>query len=56
MKQTPRLVATAAVLVLALAGCGTSSGDGGDGGSTGSEKQDGFTAPDIPMADALGDN
>ncbi len=32
-----------------------SSGDGGGGGSTGSESQGGFTAPDVPMAEELGD-
>jgi putative spermidine/putrescine transport system substrate-binding protein len=50
--------ATGAVLALALVGCGTSSGDDSDGGGggTGSEEQGGFTAPDIAMADSLGDN
>ena len=56
MKQTTRLAATAAALALALSGCGTSSGDdSGDDGSSGSEAQGGFTAPDVPMADELGD-
>lgn len=49
--------ATGAALALALVGCGTSSGDdSGGGGSTGSEEQGGFTAPDIEMAESLGDN
>ncbi|MEZ5095571.1 MAG: ABC transporter substrate-binding protein [Nocardioides sp.] len=43
-----RSVAVAAALSFALAACGTDSG--GDGGSGG------FQAPDVPMADALGDN
>ena len=57
-RSTIARVATGAVLALALAGCGTSSDDdgGGGGGSTGSEEQGGFTAPDIPMAESLGDN
>src|SRR6476620_4157245 len=56
MKRTTMLTATAAVLALALTGCGTSSGDGDDGGGgTGSEAQGGFTAPDVPMAEELGD-
>ncbi|GAA1476020.1 ABC transporter substrate-binding protein [Nocardioides aestuarii] len=41
--------------VLALtAACGTTSGSGGDGGSA-SEEQGGFVAPDLPMAEELGD-
>ena len=60
-RSTIARAATGAVLALALAGCGTSSGDddsggGGGGGGTGSEEQGGFTAPDIPMAESLGDN
>ena len=51
MKQTTRLAATVAVLALALTGCGTSAGDDDDDGSTGTEEQGGFTAPDVPMAD-----
>ena len=54
MKRTA-IIATAGVLALALGGCGTSSGDGG-GGATGSESQGGFTAPDVPMTEELGDN
>ena len=48
----------AAALALVAAGCGTTSGDGGDGGDTpaAAEEQGGFVAPDLPMADALGDN
>lgn len=50
--------ATGAVLALVVAGCGTSSGDddGGGGGATGSQEQGGFTAPDVSMAESLGDN
>jgi putative spermidine/putrescine transport system substrate-binding protein len=57
-RSTITRAAAGAVLALALAGCGTSSGDddGGGGGATGSEEQGGFTAPDIPMAESLGDN
>ena len=55
MKQTTRVAATLAVFVLAVTGCGTSAGDDDDGGSTGTEEQGGFTAPDLPMADQLGD-
>ena len=56
-RPTVARAATGAVLALALAGCGTSSGDddGGGGAATGSEEQGGFTAPDIPMAESLGD-
>ncbi|MFC7494870.1 MULTISPECIES: ABC transporter substrate-binding protein [unclassified Nocardioides] len=47
-------VACAGVLVLA-SGCGTSdSDDGGDDGS-GGEAQSGFTPPDIPMMEELGE-
>lgn len=59
-RSTITRAATGAVLALALVGCGTSSGDdsggGGGSGATGSEEQGGFTAPDIPMAESLGDN
>ncbi len=57
-RSTITRAATGAVLALALAGCGTSSGDdaGGGSGNTGSDEQGGFTAPDVPMADALGDD
>jgi putative spermidine/putrescine transport system substrate-binding protein len=48
-----RVLAGAAVLALVVAGCGTESGDGGE--DSGSESE-GFTAPDIPMAEELGDN
>jgi len=48
-------VACAGVLALAATACGTSSGgDSGDGGQA-NEAQGGFTAPDVPMADAIGD-
>jgi putative spermidine/putrescine transport system substrate-binding protein len=58
MKRTSMLATAAATLLaLVLSGCGTSSGDGDDdGGDTGSEAQGGFTAPDIPMAEELGEN
>ena len=46
-----RAFAGTAVLLLVTAGCGTDSGDGGDGGDGG-----GFKAPDVPMAEKLGDN
>lgn len=52
MKRMSTL-ASAAVLALALAGCGTSDGNGGDGGDTGTAG--GFTAPDVPMKESLGD-
>jgi putative spermidine/putrescine transport system substrate-binding protein len=53
MKRMSTL-ASAAVLALALAGCGTSDGNGEDGGDTGTAA-DGFTAPDVPMKESLGD-
>ncbi len=47
--------ALAGVALLALtAACGTSSGDGNEGDPA-SEEQGGFTAPDLPMAEELGD-
>ena len=47
----------AAVLAVVAAGCGTTSGDDGDSGDApaAAEEQGGFVAPDLPMADALGD-
>jgi putative spermidine/putrescine transport system substrate-binding protein len=45
-----RALAGTAVLAVVAAGCGTDSGSSSDGGGGG------FQAPDIPMADALGDN
>lgn len=48
-------VACAGVLALAVTACGTSSGDGGDGGPKAGEAQGGFTAPDVPMAESIGD-
>ena len=54
MKQTTRLATVVAAFALALTGCGTSSGDD-DNGATGTEAQGGFTAPDIAMADEVGD-
>ncbi len=53
-KRRAGVVAGAAVLLLAVAACGTSSG-GGEKGS-GEEGSGGFTAPDVPMASELGDN
>jgi putative spermidine/putrescine transport system substrate-binding protein len=50
-----RVAALACAGVLALAtACGTSSGDGGGGDQAGDE-QAGFTPPDVPMQDELGD-
>jgi putative spermidine/putrescine transport system substrate-binding protein len=50
------LAVTASVLLVAAAGCGTSSGGSDDGGggdaAPGSE---GFTPPDVPMAESIGD-
>ncbi|MEO5854371.1 MAG: ABC transporter substrate-binding protein [Nocardioides sp.] len=47
----------AAALALVAAGCGTTSGDGGGGDApAAAEEQGGFVAPDLPMADALGDD
>ncbi|MEP9364505.1 ABC transporter substrate-binding protein [Nocardioides sp. CN2-186] len=53
--HTRRLLAVASIAALALAsGCGTSSGDNeSSGGSTPGSQ--GFTAPDIPMQDSIGD-
>jgi putative spermidine/putrescine transport system substrate-binding protein len=52
--RVTRTAAVGAALALALAACGTDSG-GGD--ATGSDSAAaGFTAPDIPMAESLGDN
>jgi putative spermidine/putrescine transport system substrate-binding protein len=45
------LAATCA-LALGMAGCGSSGGDGGSGGS---DRSGGFTAPDVPMKQSLGD-
>ncbi|CAI9419444.1 ABC transporter substrate-binding protein [Nocardioides sp. T2.26MG-1] len=47
-------IACAGALALAATACGTSSGDG-DGGPKAGEEQGGFTAPDVPMLDKLGD-
>ncbi|WP_395696226.1 ABC transporter substrate-binding protein [Nocardioides sp.] len=47
-------VACAGVLALAATACGTSSGDSSGGGSA-DAKQGGFTAPDVPMQDSIGD-
>lgn len=48
----------AAVLAVVAAGCGTTSGEDSDSGDApaAAEEQGGFIAPDLPMADVLGDN
>ncbi len=58
MKRTrlSRLGLGAAALCVAVTGCGTSSSDGGGGDSEAAKEQGGFTAPDLPMIDELGDN
>ncbi len=48
-------IACAGVLALAATACGTSSGGDDEGGAKAAEEQGGFTAPDVPMADAIGD-
>lgn len=58
-RRAAKALAAAAILSLAVTACGTSSGDGdeGDGGEKkAAAEQGGFTAPDLPMAEALGDN
>ncbi|MET0997170.1 MAG: ABC transporter substrate-binding protein [Marmoricola sp.] len=52
--RVARAIAGAAVLAVVVAGCGTESDDGGDGGD-GSSEAAGFTPPDLPMAEELGD-
>ncbi len=47
-------VACAGLLALATA-CGTSSGNSDGGGAQAAEDQGGFTAPDVPMMQSLGD-
>ncbi len=49
--RTTRITAACAALVLAAA-CGTSDDDGDDGGGTGAG---GFSAPDLPMLEELGE-
>jgi putative spermidine/putrescine transport system substrate-binding protein len=50
-------LAAAAALALAVAGCGTSDEDGGDQvAGTEAPAQGGFTPPDLPMKNELGDN
>ncbi|MBZ5736993.1 ABC transporter substrate-binding protein [Nocardioides mangrovi] len=51
--KTLAAVACAGVLALASA-CGTSSG-GSDGGTKADADQGGFTAPDVPMQESIGD-
>jgi putative spermidine/putrescine transport system substrate-binding protein len=51
-----KLAAMACAGLLALAtACGTSSGDSDGGGPKAAEEQGGFTAPDVPMMESLGD-
>jgi len=50
-RHVVRVLAGTAVLALVAAGCGTESGDDGNEPVEGG----GFTAPDLPMADSLGD-
>ena len=53
---TKRLTALAgAVLLLGVAGCGTDSGDDGDDGDSGTPGSEGFTPPDVPMLESLGE-
>ena len=52
---TKRIAAIACAGMLALAtACGTSS-DGGDGSNEADKEQGGFTVPDVPMQDSIGD-
>jgi putative spermidine/putrescine transport system substrate-binding protein len=60
MRRTTRLfrwkgltALASAVLLLGVAGCGTDSGD--DDKSSGTPGAEGFTPPDIPMQESLGD-
>jgi putative spermidine/putrescine transport system substrate-binding protein len=53
-KRRWSVVAGACALALGLAGCGDDGGDSGDSGS-GSAQGSGFTAPDVPMKESLGD-
>ncbi|MEO5665414.1 MAG: extracellular solute-binding protein, partial [Nocardioides sp.] len=57
MKSTRvvRALVGAAILAVVVAGCGTESDDGGGGGG-GATADAGFTPPDLPMAEELGDN
>jgi putative spermidine/putrescine transport system substrate-binding protein len=58
MRRIRTLASTAALglaLATALAACGTDGG-GDDSGGEAAEEQGGFTAPDVPMAESLGDN
>ncbi len=58
MRKIRTLAGTAAlglVLATALAACGTDDG-GDDSGGQAAEEQGGFTPPDVPMAEELGDN
>src|SRR3954467_11048711 len=55
-RTTKRLTALAgAVLLLGVAACGPDSGGGGDKGSEGTPGAKGFTPPDVPMQESLGD-
>jgi putative spermidine/putrescine transport system substrate-binding protein len=55
IRTLARTAALALALATALAACGTDSGDDSSG-SQAAEEQGGFTPPDIPMAESLGDN
>ena len=52
--RVARALVGAAVLAVVVAGCGTESDDGGGGGAGASEDA-GFTPPDLPMAEEVGD-
>jgi putative spermidine/putrescine transport system substrate-binding protein len=53
-RTKPLLAVAGALLLVSVAGCGTDSGgDDGDGDTPGAE---GFTPPDLPQLEALGDN
>ena len=55
-KRRWSVVAGVCALTLGIAGCGDSGDDGSDGGSdSGSAQGSGFTAPDIPMKESLGE-
>jgi putative spermidine/putrescine transport system substrate-binding protein len=57
--RSNRILAGAAALGMALAvslaACGTDDDSGGDGDGQAAEEQGGFTPPDIPMAEELGE-
>ena len=53
-KRRWSITAAACALTLGLAGCGDDGGSDGDGGS-GAAEGSGFTAPDVPMKETLGE-